>query len=104
MYSVAVAATTGGRAEDKVKFHTHSYCCLNYPQVCFMSLLLIVFSSLFYLLNSDCPVRYLTCTSSLLQIYDVVRYKLHRMKKKLKDELEDKNTVQEYGCPNCQRK
>ncbi|KAF2547557.1 hypothetical protein F2Q70_00019262 [Brassica cretica] len=69
MYSVAVAATTGGRAEDKVKFHTHSYCCLNYPQ-----------------------------------IYDIVRYKLHRMKKKLKDELEDKNTVQEYGCPNCQRK
>lgn len=23
------------------------------------------------------------------------------MKKKLKDELEDKNTVQEYVCPNC---
>lgn len=38
---------------------------------------------------------------NLLQIYDVVRYRLHRMKKKLKDELESKNTVQEYICPNC---
>ncbi|XP_057974533.1 transcription initiation factor IIE subunit alpha-like isoform X2 [Malania oleifera] len=35
------------------------------------------------------------------EIYDVVRYRLHRMKKKLKDELENKNTVQEYICPNC---
>ncbi|CAL9213547.1 unnamed protein product [Arabidopsis halleri] len=69
MYSAAVAATTDGRAEDKVKLHTHSYCCLDYAQIC-----------------------------------DVVRFRLHRMKKRLKDELEDKNTVQEYGCPNCQRK
>ncbi|KAL1216534.1 hypothetical protein V5N11_030175 [Cardamine amara subsp. amara] len=69
MYSVAVAATTDGRAEDKVKLHTHSYCCLDYPQ-----------------------------------IYDIVRIKVHRIKKKLKDELEDNNTVQEYVCPNCQRK
>ncbi|EOA19168.1 hypothetical protein CARUB_v10007845mg [Capsella rubella] len=69
MYSFAVAATTSGRAEDNIKFHTHSYCCLDYAQ-----------------------------------IYDVVRYKLHRMKKKFKDELEDRNTVQEYGCPNCKRK
>ncbi|XP_010451328.1 PREDICTED: transcription initiation factor IIE subunit alpha-like [Camelina sativa] len=38
------------------------------------------------------------------QIYDVVRYKLHRMKKELKDELEDKDTIQEYGCLNCKRK
>ncbi|XP_019087377.1 PREDICTED: uncharacterized protein LOC104727886 [Camelina sativa] len=66
MYSFAVAATTDGRAEDNVKFHTHSYCCLDYAQ-----------------------------------IYDTVRYKLHRMKKQFKDELEDKNTVQEYCCPNC---
>ncbi|KAK7840037.1 transcription initiation factor iie subunit alpha [Quercus suber] len=35
------------------------------------------------------------------KIYDVVRYRLHRMKKKLKDELDNKNTVQEYICPNC---
>ncbi|XP_010434293.1 PREDICTED: general transcription factor IIE subunit 1-like [Camelina sativa] len=69
MYSFAVAATTDGRAEDNVKFHTHSYCCLDYAQ-----------------------------------IYDTVRYKLHRMKKQFKDELEDKNTVQEYCCPNCKRK
>ncbi|CAD5328520.1 unnamed protein product [Arabidopsis thaliana] len=69
MYSYAVGGTTDGRAEDNVKFHTHSYCCLDYAQ-----------------------------------IYDIVRYKLHRLKKKFKDELEDRNTVQEYGCPNCKRK
>ncbi|KAI4307566.1 hypothetical protein L6164_030737 [Bauhinia variegata] len=71
MYSAAVAATadgtqTGKEGEEKVKLHTHSYCCLDYAQ-----------------------------------IYDVVRYRLHRMKKKLKDELENKNTIQEYICPNC---
>ncbi|KAK6259460.1 TFIIEalpha/SarR/Rpc3 HTH domain - like 1 [Theobroma cacao] len=71
IYSAAVAATVdvqhgGKEGEEKIKLHTHSYCCLDYAQ-----------------------------------IYDVVRYRLHRMKKKLKDELEDKNTVQEYVCPNC---
>ncbi|KAL1325995.1 hypothetical protein HN51_036030 [Arachis hypogaea] len=71
MYSAAVAATADGHptareGEEKVKLHTHSYCCLDYAQ-----------------------------------IYDVVRYRLHRMKHKLKDELEDKNTVQEYVCPTC---
>ncbi|CAK9145982.1 unnamed protein product [Ilex paraguariensis] len=71
VYSAAVAATgdglhTGRDGDDKIKLHTHSYCCLDYSQ-----------------------------------IYDVVRYRLHRMKKKLKDELENKNTVQEYVCPNC---
>ena len=40
----------------------------------------------------------------MLQIYDVVRYRIHRMKKKLKDELEDKNSIQEYICPNCGRR
>ncbi|XP_062114028.1 uncharacterized protein LOC133825044 [Humulus lupulus] len=44
------------------------------------------------------------CCLDYAQIYDVVRYRLHRMKKKLKDELEDKNTVQEYICPNCNRR
>ncbi|XP_048329820.2 uncharacterized protein LOC107418848 [Ziziphus jujuba] len=70
IFSAAVAATADGHhtkeGEEKIKLHTHSYCCLDYAQ-----------------------------------IYDVVRYRLHRMKKKLKDELEDKNTVQEYICPNC---
>ncbi|GKV23620.1 hypothetical protein SLEP1_g33326 [Rubroshorea leprosula] len=71
IYSAAVAATgdgqqTGKEGEEKIKLHTHSYCCLDYAQ-----------------------------------IYDVVRYRLHRMKKTLKDKLEDKNTVQEYICPNC---
>lgn len=70
IYSAAVAATADGHplkeGEEKVKMHTHSYCCLDYAQ-----------------------------------IYDVVRYRLHRMKKKLKDELDNKNTVQEYICPNC---
>ncbi|KAF5730252.1 transcription initiation factor IIE subunit alpha-like isoform X1 [Tripterygium wilfordii] len=72
-YSAAVAATSDGHfvkeGDEKVKLHTHSYCCLDYAQ-----------------------------------LYDVVRYRLHRMKKKLKDELEDKNTVQEYICPNCGRR
>ncbi|KAJ8750561.1 hypothetical protein K2173_015722 [Erythroxylum novogranatense] len=71
LYSAAIAATADGQqvgkeGEEKVKLHTHSYCCLDYSQ-----------------------------------IYDVVRYRLHRMRKNLKDELEDKNTVQEYICPNC---
>lgn len=38
------------------------------------------------------------------QIYDVVRYRLHRMKKKLKDELDNKNTVPEYICSNCKKR
>ncbi|GAB2274562.1 hypothetical protein Dimus_009329 [Dionaea muscipula] len=70
IHNAAVAATADGQhtkeGEEKIKMHTHSYCCLDYAQ-----------------------------------IYDVVRYRLHRVKKKLKDELDDKNTVQEYICPNC---
>ncbi|KHN10420.1 Transcription initiation factor IIE subunit alpha [Glycine soja] len=71
IYGAAVAATADGQqtakeGEEKVKLHTHSYCCLDYAQ-----------------------------------IYDVIRYRLHRMKHKLKDELENKNTLQEYICPNC---
>ncbi|WCJ22005.1 Transcription factor TFIIE alpha subunit [Euphorbia peplus] len=73
IYSAAVAATadqqTTREGEEKIKLHTHSYCCLDYSQIC-----------------------------------DVVRYRLHRMKKKLKDELESKNTVQEYICPKCARR
>lgn len=74
IYSAAIAATVEGQksvkeGEEKIKLHTHSYCCLDYAQ-----------------------------------IYDVVRYRLHRMRKKLKDELENKNTVQEYICPNCSRR
>ncbi|XP_057505584.1 uncharacterized protein LOC130788895 [Actinidia eriantha] len=44
------------------------------------------------------------CCLDYAQIYDVVRYKLHHMKKKLKDELENKNSVQEYICPNCRKR
>uniref|UniRef100_A0A5B6Z2M8 HTH TFE/IIEalpha-type domain-containing protein n=1 Tax=Davidia involucrata TaxID=16924 RepID=A0A5B6Z2M8_DAVIN len=74
IYSAAVAATvdglqTGREGDEKIKLHTHSYCCLDYAQ-----------------------------------IYDVVRYRLHRMRKKLKDELDNKNTVQEYICPNCAKR
>ncbi|KAK6134876.1 hypothetical protein DH2020_031360 [Rehmannia glutinosa] len=74
IYNAAVAATgdsqqTGREGDEKLKMHTHSYCCLDYSQ-----------------------------------IYDVVRYRLHRMKKKLKDEIESKNTVQEYICPNCSKR
>ncbi|RYQ92578.1 hypothetical protein Ahy_B09g098805 isoform B [Arachis hypogaea] len=71
IFSAAVAATVDAQhptkeGEEKVKLHTHSYCCLDYAQ-----------------------------------IYDVVRYRLHRMKHKLKDELDNKNTVQEYICTTC---
>ncbi|XP_042457008.1 general transcription factor IIE subunit 1-like isoform X5 [Zingiber officinale] len=38
------------------------------------------------------------------EIYDVVRYRMHRMKKKIKDELDSRNTIQEYICPNCGRR
>ncbi|KAF5475829.1 hypothetical protein F2P56_007595 [Juglans regia] len=74
IFSAAVAATVDGQqtakeGEEKIKLHTHSYCCLDYAQ-----------------------------------IYDVVRYRLQRMKKKLKDELENKNTVQEYICPTCAKR
>ncbi|XP_078178945.1 uncharacterized protein LOC144573127 isoform X2 [Carex rostrata] len=75
IFSAAVAAATGdGRqsgkeGEEKVKMHTHSYCCLDYAQ-----------------------------------IYDVVRYRIHKMKKKLKDELDSRNTVQTYICPNCAKR
>ncbi|KAK4349995.1 hypothetical protein RND71_029308 [Anisodus tanguticus] len=70
VYNASVAATVDGlhgkEGDDKIKMHTHSYCCLDYAQ-----------------------------------IYDVVRYRLHRMRKKLRDVLDNKNTVQEYICPNC---
>ncbi|KAL7102372.1 hypothetical protein ACP275_08G116300 [Erythranthe tilingii] len=44
------------------------------------------------------------CCLDYSQIYDVVRYRLHRMKKKLKDEMDSKNTVQEYICPSCNKR
>lgn len=38
MYNAAVAATadghqTGREGDEKIKMHTHSYCCLDYAQV-----------------------------------------------------------------------
>lgn len=74
VFNAAIAATADGQqngkeGEEKLKLHTHSYCCLDYAQT-----------------------------------YDVVRYRIHRMKKRLKDELEDRNTLQEYICPNCSRR
>lgn len=73
IFSAAVAATADGphirEGEEKMKLHTHSYCCLDYAQ-----------------------------------IYDVVRYRMHRMKKKLKDELDSRNMIQEYICPNCSKR
>ncbi|GAA0148045.1 general transcription factor [Lithospermum erythrorhizon] len=58
-----------GMGDDKVKMHTHSYCCLDYAQ-----------------------------------IHDVVRYRLHRMRKYLRDQLDDKNKIQEYLCSDCGKK
>lgn len=40
------------------------------------------------------------CCLDYAQVYDIVRYRIHRAKKKIKDELEDRNTVQHYLCPN----
>uniref|UniRef100_A0A0D9XWN8 Transcription initiation factor IIE subunit alpha N-terminal domain-containing protein n=1 Tax=Leersia perrieri TaxID=77586 RepID=A0A0D9XWN8_9ORYZ len=37
-------------------------------------------------------------------VYDVVRYRINRMRKKLKDELDDRDTIQHYICPNCKRR
>ncbi|CAL5022262.1 unnamed protein product [Urochloa decumbens] len=55
--------------QEKAKIHTHSYCCLDYAQIC-----------------------------------DVVRYRIHRIKKKLKDELDSRNIVQHYICPSCNKR
>eukprot|EP00244_Chara_vulgaris_P014469 TRINITY_DN9071_c0_g1_i2.p1 TRINITY_DN9071_c0_g1~~TRINITY_DN9071_c0_g1_i2.p1 ORF type:complete len:559 (+),score=161.15 TRINITY_DN9071_c0_g1_i2:41-1717(+) len=46
------------------------------------------------------------CCLDYAQIYDVIRYRLHRAKRKIKDELEDRNVLQEYVCPNpsCRRR
>uniref|UniRef100_A0A6N2M377 HTH TFE/IIEalpha-type domain-containing protein n=1 Tax=Salix viminalis TaxID=40686 RepID=A0A6N2M377_SALVM len=44
------------------------------------------------------------CCLDYAQIYDVVRYRLHRMRKMIKDELENNNAVQQYICPNCGRR
>ncbi|KAG2538288.1 hypothetical protein PVAP13_9NG411100 [Panicum virgatum] len=69
----AAAASSEGppvtEGEEKIKMHTHSYCCLDYAQIC-----------------------------------DVVRYRIHRMKKKMKDELDSRNTIQHYICPSCNKR
>ncbi|KAJ6890835.1 transcription initiation factor IIE subunit alpha [Populus alba x Populus x berolinensis] len=44
------------------------------------------------------------CCLDYAQIYDVVRYRLHRMRKMIKDELENNNAVQQYICPSCGRR
>ncbi|KAK3157471.1 hypothetical protein QOZ80_2AG0122830 [Eleusine coracana subsp. coracana] len=74
VYNAAAAAASDGQpvtkeGEEKVKMHTHSYCSLDYAQIC-----------------------------------DVVRYRIHRMKKKLKDELDSRNTIQHYICPSCNKR
>ncbi|KAI3960364.1 hypothetical protein MKW98_017088 [Papaver atlanticum] len=71
-FNAALANTADGHGEEgeeKKKVHTHSYCCLDYSQIC-----------------------------------DVVRYRLHHMRKKLEDELGCGNTVEEYVCCGCKRK
>nr|XP_011464246.1 PREDICTED: general transcription factor IIE subunit 1-like [Fragaria vesca subsp. vesca] len=44
------------------------------------------------------------CCLDYAQIYDVVRYRLHLLKKELKNELERKHTVEEYVCHNCRKR
>lgn len=41
IFSAAIAATGDGmgkEGEEKIKLHTHSYCCLDYSQVLFIKL------------------------------------------------------------------
>ncbi|EAY79859.1 transcription initiation factor IIE subunit alpha isoform X1 [Oryza sativa Japonica Group] len=38
------------------------------------------------------------------QVYDVTLYRIHEMKKKLKDELDGNYMIQNYVCPNCERR
>ncbi|KAK3157876.1 hypothetical protein QOZ80_2AG0129530 [Eleusine coracana subsp. coracana] len=72
-HNSAAAAASGQPVakedEEKQKMHTHSYCCLDYAQIC-----------------------------------DVVRYRIHRMKKKLKDDLDSRNTIQHYICRSCNKR
>ncbi|KAG8089096.1 hypothetical protein GUJ93_ZPchr0011g28272 [Zizania palustris] len=44
------------------------------------------------------------CYLDYVQIHDVVRYRILRMNKKLKDELDDRDTIQKYVCPNCEKR
>eukprot|EP00249_Psilotum_nudum_P009185 c21763_g1_i1 orf=143-1642(+) len=41
------------------------------------------------------------CCLDYAQVFDIVRYRIHRAKKKIKDELEDRNAIQQYLCPNA---
>ncbi|KAK1385433.1 HTH TFE/IIEalpha-type domain-containing protein [Heracleum sosnowskyi] len=47
---------------------------------------------------------YSYCCLDYAQIYDVVRYRMRRMKMNIKDQLEDRITIQQYICPNCNRR
>ncbi|MCL7038863.1 hypothetical protein MKW94_003351 [Papaver nudicaule] len=47
---------------------------------------------------------YSYCCLDYPQILDVVRYRCHRMKKKLKDELDCSKEIQEYVCPGCKKR
>ncbi|KAL0727512.1 hypothetical protein Bca4012_023605 [Brassica carinata] len=44
------------------------------------------------------------CCLDYQHMYDTARLRLQKIKRKLKDELEDKYSLQKYCCPNCSRK
>ncbi|KAL6655210.1 hypothetical protein ACP70R_006036 [Stipagrostis hirtigluma subsp. patula] len=44
------------------------------------------------------------CSLDYAQTCDVVRYRMHRMEKKLKDELDGGSTIQHYICPGCNKR
>uniref|UniRef100_A0A0E0MJD1 Transcription initiation factor IIE subunit alpha N-terminal domain-containing protein n=1 Tax=Oryza punctata TaxID=4537 RepID=A0A0E0MJD1_ORYPU len=44
------------------------------------------------------------CRLHYAQVYDVTLYRIHEMKKKLKDELDESYMIQNYVCPNCERR
>ncbi|KAL0283098.1 UNVERIFIED_CONTAM: Transcription initiation factor IIE subunit alpha [Sesamum angustifolium] len=122
----------GREGDEKLKMHTQSYCCLDYSQKEWGRIYRgeknldnrrsgwrksrnqggrLIGRSLYaeeeadgFILGEEEADGFLLGLGEEQGIYDVVRYRLHRMRKKLKDELESKNTVQEYICPNCNKR
>ena len=58
------------------------------------------------LVTRDQKMGYYYVCIDYAQFYDVIRYKLHWIEKKLEGQLNNKNRIQEYKCsnPNCGKK
>ncbi|KAJ8434301.1 hypothetical protein Cgig2_009276 [Carnegiea gigantea] len=131
IHAAAVAATVDSQHSTReggetIKLRTHSYCCLDYAQVASCSMIFVLFNSgsfiirstlqavggaiigKKYLYNSIVGQRLLksdlTPPGGPFVIYDVMRYRMHHMKKKIKVELDSKNTIQQYICSKCSKR